>query len=32
MSDTLIRAAARVLNPDRPIKMLAGLANGRLYG
>ena len=29
MSDTVIRAAARALNPDRPIKMLAGLANGR---
>lgn len=25
MSDTVIRAAARALNPDRPIKMLAGL-------
>jgi hypothetical protein len=29
MSDTVIRAAARLLNPDRPTKMLAGLANGR---
>ena len=29
MSDTLIRAAARALNPDRPIMTLASLARGR---
>jgi hypothetical protein len=29
MSDTLIRRAARALNPDRPIMTLAGLAGGR---
>lgn len=29
MSDTLIRRAARALNPDRPIITLAGLACGR---
>ena len=29
MSDTVIRAAARALNPDRPIMTLAGLSHGR---
>ena len=29
MSDTVIRAAARALNPDRPIMTLAALARGR---
>jgi hypothetical protein len=29
MSDTVIRAAARTLNPNQPTKMLAALANGR---
>jgi hypothetical protein len=29
MPDTVIRAAARALNPDRPIVILAGLARGR---
>lgn len=29
MSDTVIRAAARALNPDRPIMTLGGLAQGR---